>query len=61
MAKVKVSQPPYSDAWLMVPPVSSPINLGITGMMRPRPVMSIMRVINIKPIAAVLFLLITRN
>jgi hypothetical protein len=50
---VNTSHPPYSDALLMPSPVSSLIKAGITGMMRPNPVMSIIKVIKINPIAAV--------
>jgi hypothetical protein len=54
MAKANMSQPPYTDASLMLPPISSLISLGNTGMMIPKPVTSMRRVTKMNPKAAFL-------
>ena len=46
LAYTKVNMPPYLDASLMLPPISSLINLGVTGIMMPNPMQSINRVMN---------------
>jgi hypothetical protein len=47
-AKANINQPPYTEASLMPPPVNSIINLGITGIIIPKPITSINKVIKIK-------------